>query len=248
MKTHGELIDNFGEASWALAMEYVAIRQGEEARELEVRLNSDPAAAVPEHTLKGCREAMRKAFAPSPVQRARTVLARVILVAVLCGVLTTVACAISPSFREFIMRIFSYVTEEFTAITFLNPEVENVGENQGDTDQVYYGIRFEWLPDGYECVDGGETPESKRVDFENLQSDYIRVRVSANDELSAYNYNSELGNTYQVEIGDFDGSITETEGYDLLFWIDTQKNKTILIFSNELSNKDLILMAEGLKY
>ena len=35
MKTHRELLDNYHEASWALAMEPVAIRQGEEAKALE---------------------------------------------------------------------------------------------------------------------------------------------------------------------------------------------------------------------
>ena len=38
MKTHQELVDSYLDASWALAMEQVAIRQGDLARELEESL------------------------------------------------------------------------------------------------------------------------------------------------------------------------------------------------------------------
>ena len=52
MKTHRELVDGYLDASWALAMERVAIRQGNLAGELAERLEQDPGAAVPRHTVK----------------------------------------------------------------------------------------------------------------------------------------------------------------------------------------------------
>ena len=55
MKTHRELVDGYLDASWALAMEKVAMRQGELAGELEKRLEQDPGAAVPRNTVKRCR-------------------------------------------------------------------------------------------------------------------------------------------------------------------------------------------------
>ena len=41
-ETHRELLDNYYEASWALAMEQVAVRQGERAKELQKQLEEDP--------------------------------------------------------------------------------------------------------------------------------------------------------------------------------------------------------------
>ena len=122
MKTHRELADGYLDASWALAMERVAIRQGDLAGELEDRLKQDPGAAVPRHTVKRCRAAIRRAFAP-PVKRAKAVLARVVIAAVLCGLLTSAACAISPDFKSFLTRIFYSVTEVFTAFTLQYPQM-----------------------------------------------------------------------------------------------------------------------------
>ena len=85
MKTHRELVDGYLDASWALAMEQVAVRQGELAGALEERLARDPGAAVPRRTVKRCRAAIRRAFAPPPARRVRTVLTRVLIAAVLCG-------------------------------------------------------------------------------------------------------------------------------------------------------------------
>ena len=129
MKTHQELVDSYLDASWALAMEKVAMRQGELAGELEKRLEKDPGAAVPRRTVKRCRAAIRKAFS-QPVRRVKAVLARVVIAAVLCGLLTTVACAISPDFKAFLTRIFYSVTEVFTAFTIQDPQMEDISALQ----------------------------------------------------------------------------------------------------------------------
>ena len=150
MKTHRELVDGYLDASWALAMERVAIRQGELAGALEEQLARDPDAAVPRRTVKRCRAAIRRAFAP-PARRVKTVLTRVLIAAALCGLLTTAACAVSPRFKAFLTHIFYSVAETFTAFTLQDPQIEDVGALQGEA-QEFNGLRFEWLPEGYEYV------------------------------------------------------------------------------------------------
>ena len=246
MKTHRELVDSYLDASWALAMEKVAMRQGELAGELEKRLEQDPGAAVPRRTVKRCRAAIRKAFS-QPVRQVKTVLARVVIAAVLCGFLTTVACAISPDFKAFLTRIFYSVTEAFTAFTIQNPQIEDVGALQGEAQEIC-GLRFEWLPDGYEYVDGEETERSQWVEFENDDQNYILIRVMNADNSSAYTYDSEMDSPISVVIGEFEGWLNKKEDGDTLFWVDNQRDKAILIFATDLSQEGLFQLGRALRY
>ena len=247
MKTHQELVDSYLDASWALAMEQVAVRQGELAGELEERLEQDPCAAVPRHTVKRCRAAIRKAFAPPAVRRIKVVLARVVIAAVLCGLLATVACAVSPQFREFLNRVFYSIAETFTSFSLKDPKIEDVGALQGEA-QEFNGLFLEWLPEGYEYVDGQETERLRRVEFENEDQDYIRIRVTDADESSAYTYDSETDSPTRVQIGEFEGKINKKEDGDTLFWVDNQRNKAIFIFSTHLSQENLLQLAQSLRY
>lgn len=248
MKTHRELVDGYLDASWALAMEKVAMRQGELAGELEKRLEQAPEAAVPKHTVKRCRTTIRKAFSPPPVRRVKAILSKVVIAAVLCGLLTTVACAISPDFKAFLTRIFYSVTETFTSFTLRDPKIEDVAGMQGDTDQMYNGIRFEWLPEGYEYVDGKETERLQRAEFENTQHEYIQIRVMDLSEASAYTYDSQNGVGEDVKVGDLKGRLTDENGCLTLFWIDEKQGKATIILATNLSQEGLLQLAESIRY
>ena len=246
MKTHRELVDSYLDASWALAMEKVAMRQGELAGELEKRLEQDPGAAVPRRTVKRCRAAIRKAFS-QPVRQVKTVLARVVIAAVLCGLLTTVACAISPDFKAFLTRIFYSVTEVFTAFTLQDPQMEDVGALQGEA-QEFDGLRFEWLPKEYEYVDGKETEKSRWVEFADDRQGYIQIRVMGLSEDAAYTYDSEESVSSPVLIGDFEGQLIVEKGNRALLWVDEQQDKTIFIMATDLSEEGLLKLARALRY
>ena len=246
MKTHRELVDGYLDASWALAMERVAIRQGDLAGELEERLEQDPGAAVPRRTVKRCRAAIRRAFVP-PVKRVKAVLARVVIAAALCGLLTTAACAISPDFKAFLTRIFYSVTEVFTAFTLQDPQTEDIGALQGHAYEIN-GLRFEWLPEGYEYITGEETERSQWVEFENKDSDRIRIRVMNVEDASAYTYNSEENRGNTVSIGDFEGQIIEEKESNELLWIDDQRGKIIFVMATDLSQEGLLQLAESIRY
>lgn len=246
MKTHRELVDSYLDASWALAMEKVAIRQGELAGEIEERLEQDPQAAVPGHTVKRCRAAIRKAFAP-PVRRVKAVLARVVIAAVLCGLLTTAACAVSPQFREFLNRVFYSIAETFTSFSLKDPQIEDVGALQGEAQEIN-GLFVEWIPEGYVYVDGQETERLRRAEFENEDQDYIRIRVANADESSAYTYDSESDNPIQVQIGEFEGWLNEDGNAKALFWVDDRKDKAIIILATNLSQDGILQLARTLRY
>lgn len=248
MKTHRELLDNYHEASWALAMERVAIRQGEEGKTLEEQLDSDPAAAVPASTVEHCKTAIRRAFRPSRTKRGGAILSKVLIAAILCGVMTSAACAISPDFRAFLARVFYSVAETFTAITLRDPKVEDVGAIQENTVYICHGLRFEWIPDGYEYEDGGETPKTQWAAFRNSQLAYIQVRVVDYNSSSTYNFDSESGAVKTVTIGEFSGQIVEKEGESSLYWVDSQQNKFIYIVATDLLQEELLQFAKGLIY
>ena len=222
------------------------MRQGELAGELEKRLEQDPGAAVPRRTVKRCRAAIRKAFS-QPVRQVKTVLARVVIAAVLCGLLTTVACAISPDFKAFLTRIFYSVTEVFTAFTLQDPQMEDVGALQGEA-QEFDGLRFEWLPKEYEYVDGKETEKSRWVEFADDRQGYIQIRVMGLSEDAAYTYDSEESVSSPVLIGDFEGQLIVEKGNRALLWVDEQQDKTIFIMATDLSEEGLLQLARALRY
>ena len=247
MKTHRELVDGYLDASWALAMEQVAVRQGELAGALEERLARDPGAAVPRRTVKRCRAAIRRAFAPPPARRVRTVLTRVLIAAVLCGLLTTAACAVSPQFKAFLTHIFYSVAETFTSLTLRDPQIEDVSKSHGQAMEVN-GLRFEWLPEGYEYVDGEETERSRWVEFENERQEYIQIRVMGLAEAAAYTYDSESGEGERVAIGDYEGRLIDEGPYTLLFWVDEQRGEATMILASALSQEGILQLAESLRY
>ena len=247
MKTHRELVDGYLDASWALAMERGAVRQGELAGALEERLARDPGAAVPRRTVKRCRAAIRRAFAPPPARRVRTVLTRVLIAAVLCGLLTTAACAVSPQFKAFLTHIFYSVAETFTSLTLRDPQIEDVSKSHGQAIEVN-GLRFEWLPEGYEYVDGEETERSQWVEFENDQQEYLQVRAMTVEDASAYTYDSEDSNGKPVEIGEHEGELIDEDGYLTLFWVDEQQGKVMIILATDLSEEGILQLAESLRY
>lgn len=245
MKTHQELVDSYLDASWALAMEKVAICQGELAGELKGRLEQDPGASVPGRTVKRCRAAIRKAFAP-PVRRVKAVLARVLIAAVLCGLLTTAACAVSPQFKEFLARIFYSVTETFTSFTLRDPQVEDVSKTHGQAIEIN-GFFLEWLPEGYEYVDGKEMERLRWVEFENDAQDYILIRAMSADDSSAYTYDSDANNPTQVQIGEFDGWLNEEDNNSMsLFWVDERQNKAVIILATNLPREEILQLAYSL--
>ena len=247
MKTHRELVDGYLDASWALAMEQVAVRQGELAGALEERLARDPGAAVPRRTVKRCRAAIRRAFAPPPARRVRTVLTRVLIAAVLCGLLTTAACAVSPQFKAFLTHIFYSVAETFTSLTLRDPQIEDVSKSHGQAIEVN-GLFLEWLPEGYEYVDGNETARVRRVDFQNDQGEYIQIRVMALTETAAYTYDSESGEGERVAIGDYEGRLIDEGPYTLLFWVDEQRGEATMILASALPQEELLQLGESLRY
>lgn len=248
MRTHRELLDNYHEASWALAMERVAIRQGEEAKALEERLNSDPAAAVPTSTAEHCKMAIRRAFRPNRAKRAGAILSKVLIAALLCALMTSAACALSPDFRAFLARVFYSVAETFTAITLRDPQVEDVGGIQENAVHIYHGLQFEWIPEGYEYTDGNETPKTQWAAFQNSQLAYIQVRVIDYNSSFAYNFDSESGTVTEVAVGAFMGQLVEKEGQQSLYWVDTQKNKSVFILATDLLQEELLQVARGLIY
>ena len=247
MKSHQELMDGYLDASWALAMEQVAIRKGNEAEALEETLAQDPNAAVPRHTVKRCRMLIRKAFAPPALKRVKGVLARAAIVAALCGIMTTAAYAVSPQFRAFLNRVFYSVTEAFTFFSLQDPEIEDVSKNHGQALEIN-GLRFEWLPEGYEYADGKETERLRRVEFENAQQDYIQVRVMELTGSSGYTYNSENSQGESVKVGTHDGELIDENYRRTLFWVDEQRNKVVIVLATDLSQAGLLNLAESLRY
>lgn len=248
MKEHRQLLDSYQEASWALAMERVAVRQGEEAKALEEQLWNDPKAAVPQEIIDHCKAIIRRKFAVTPIRRVKAVLTKVLVAAVVCALMTSVVCAFSPEFKQFLLRAFYSIAETFTSITFQDPQVENVVLETEQFEQTYHGLGFECLPEGYEYVDGAETQTSNWVDFKNEQSDIICFRVDNSEDRTTYNYDHGVDTAIPVVVGNYQGQLIENENGSALVWVDSDRMKSISVFATNMSQEKLLQLARGLRY
>lgn len=104
---------------------------------------------------------------------------------------------------------------------------------------------FGWLPEGHEYTDGEEIPRIQQADFENAQSDYIRILVITYDSSSAYNYNSEAGTSTGVSFGGFSGQLVKEGGQISLFWADNQQHKFVSIVATDLPQEEFLQLARG---
>lgn len=248
MKKHRQLLDSYQEASWALAMDQVSLRQGQEAKALEEQLWNDPKSAVPQEIIDHCKATIRRKFAVSPIRRVKSMLSKVLVAAVICALMTSVACAFSPDFKAFLLRAFYSIAETFTSITFQGPQTENIVDAQEPLDLELHGLEFKWLPEGYEYVAGEETPISQWVDFTNEQSDMICFRVDSSEDRTAYNYNHEADTIIPVTVGTYPGQIIQNENGSTLIWVDSERMKAISIFATNLSQDKLLQLARSLRY
>lgn len=165
MTNHERLTEQYEDALFALLMDSVAEEEGKQALELNERLKADPAAEVPESARRRCEATIRREFNRKRAKKLGKVtwkvVRRVSVAVILMVVLLTTAMAASEQFRLGVLNAVINTYDRYTELTFKgedevaprDPTPEEAEQNEDWT--YYYGVGFEWIPEGYEVGDDG---------------------------------------------------------------------------------------------
>ena len=271
MTDHERLREQYEDALFALLMEGVAESEGEEALRLNEELKKDPNAEVPKDVQKRCEKTIRSAFAQKQLRATGRTAARwlikVAVVAVLGGLMFTAAFALSEDVRVATLNALIQVMDDRTEITFegevfreTSADVTSEAENEMN---AQYNIAIDWLPSGYEFQQGQSNDTTDEVIFLSPVNGSIRITYTLYDSSTTYNVNTEGCTQKEVIIQGHPASLYITNqdvlqkrfvdipniwSYMTIYWIDDINNAIVEISATNLTEDEIIQLANGVHH
>ena len=174
MTRREELQEAYGDAMFALLMDYVAESEGKKALEENRALQEDPDAEVPQEVRRACLKEIRRAFrkksARSVGRITMKVINKVALVALLGTLLFSTAFAVSPEFRSGTLNILFNTFDDSVDIRISSQTVSERVELED--------LRPNWLPTDFELVEEDGAAGSFWTYYRNDQGDRLEVNLS----------------------------------------------------------------------
>lgn len=181
MTERERLLEEFDDAYFALLMEGVANKEGEQLIALNEMLQDNPEAEVPESVDKRCLETIDRHFAREQrrigLRKAGKVLR---LAAVILGIsvlLFTSAFALSEDFRVATLNLMLTVTERYTQFDIRNSDGnsrQTFPSSSASNSEYFQNAKIGWMPEGFECI---ESVPDVLAKFENEQSEYFSISI-----------------------------------------------------------------------
>ncbi len=196
MTERERLLEEFDDAYFALLMEGVANKEGEQLIALNEMLQDNPEAAVPESVDKRCLETIDRHFAREQrrigLRKAGKVLR---LAAVIMGIsvlLFTSAFALSEEFRVATLNLMVTIRSQYTQFDIQKNESDNKQVELANSHgyEYFQNADIRWLPDGFEYC-AGEYNQFTR--FENDSGSWFMIHVfDGNGSLNVDTENAEV--------------------------------------------------------
>ena len=278
MKNREQLWEDYEEARFALLMDALAEEEGEEALRLSEALNRDPEGALPPEVDRRCEAVIRGAFVQRRLHATgRTAvrwLTKVLVAAMLGAVMFAAAFALSEDVRVATLNTVIEVMDDRTQITFESTDGDTGGtaappaEGTAAEDglEYHYNIALEWVPEGYELVDGWTTENgiSDHVNYENKIGLALSVDIARYDPGLIYNFDTENRAQKAVEVQGHQATLYVTneeklrslyEGLDVevwseltVFWRDDETQSLWQINAVNLTEEEMLRLAEGVHW
>lgn len=160
MTEHERLLEEFDDAYFALLMEGVARKEGEQLEALNEMLQDNPEAAVPERVDKRCLETIDRHFAREQRRIGLRKTGKVLrLAAVIMGIsvlLFTSAFALSEEFRVATLNLMVTIRSQYTQFDIQKNESDNKQVELANSHgyEYFQNADIRWLPDGFEYCAG----------------------------------------------------------------------------------------------
>ena len=272
MKNREQLWEDYEEARFALLMDALAEAEGEEALRLSEALNRDPEGGFPPEVDRRCEAVIREAFVQRRLHATgRTAvrwLTKVLVAAMLGAVMFAAAFALSEDVRVATLNTVIKVMDDRTQITF-----ESAGGDAGGTAappaegtaaedglEYHYNIALEWVPEGFE-LEGGIEGGSDLVSYLSPVDGLLEVSVTPYSQSSVYNLNTEGCTKQEITVQGHPAELYVTgeemlqkrfsmTGFDIwsdmmIYWIDENNRVIVQIDATNLTEEEMIRLAEG---
>lgn len=237
MKNREQLREQYEDALFAMMMGELASREGEKALEENKRLQDDPAAAVPGQIDRKCMQTIRGHFRKNHIRKAgRTARKALGIAAMVFGIFSALfvgAFALSEDVRlgtmNLVVKTFSGNTDFYFA-PFTNDKIPQ--------------IKAGWVPEGFILNSEGSNEMSSWFVYGNDNGQYIRGRYTLIDG-QVVSFDTEDVNVKQLQIGTAEATLTNKEGKVQITWASIENNGFITVFSDGLSEEELIQVAQN---
>lgn len=264
--------EQYEDALFALLMDEMAQKDGEELLRLNEALKQDPNAAVPEAVQHRCEKVIGTAFSRRQFQttgrRTARWFGRLLLAAILGILLFSAAFALSEDVRVATLNIILEVMDDRTRITF--EEDPSGGAGQPDTTsglEYHYNIALEWIPGGFELDNGDfkENGTSDYVSYLSPQDGMIVVSVTPYSTGFTGSFSTEDCEKKEVTVQDHQATLYITNDDMLerryhqneltniwsdmiIYWIDQDAGVIVDISATNLTEEEMIRLAEGVHW
>lgn len=249
MPNRNQIQEQYEEAMFALLMDDVAEEEGRELLKQAEILNQDPNAAVPGELDQKCRKIIAKAGKKEERERARRwtvkMLRRVVMVAILAGMLFAVAYAAIPEVRVGVRNLILTVNEDSTDLS-VQPGTLDHDEKQ---DNPLYRYALPEIPNGYDrVISSKESKQFRAYWYETELGDSFRLSLEQGAESTNFGIDTEDAVVTNVVINGYEGICAEKNGTVQVAWIDTDRMVFISVFSTEFGKDVVIRLANAVKY
>lgn len=273
MKNREQLWEDYEEARFALLMDALAEAEGEEALRLSEALNRDPEGVLPPEVDRRCEAVIRGAFVQRRLHATgRTAvrwLTKVLVAAMLGAVMFAAAFALSEDVRVATLNAVIEVMDDRTQITF-----EGAGGDAGGTAappaegtaaedglEYHYNIALEWVPEGFE-LEGGSEADGGMVNYLSPVDGLLAVSVIPYSENSVLNLNTEGCTKREITVQGHpatlyvtgeemlqkayhENGLTNIRSEMMIYWIDENNRVIVQINATNLTEEEMIRLAEG---
>ncbi|MCI6151365.1 MAG: DUF4367 domain-containing protein [Flintibacter sp.] len=265
--------EQYEDALFALLMDEMAQEDGKELLRLNEQLKQDPGAAVPEAVQRRCERVIGTAFSRrqfrSTGRRTARWIGRLLLAAILGVLLFTAAFAVSEDVRVATLNVLIEVMNDHTKITFEDTYSEST-ETPTEINpglEYHYNIALEWIPEGFE-LESGDFEENGTCDYiiyRSPQDGMINVSVTPHSPGLVSNINTEGYTKQDITVNGHPANLY-TSNEDMLemryhqngfpniwsdmmiFWMDQDAGANVQINATNLTEEEMIRLAEGVHW
>lgn len=238
MTIREEKIERYEEALFILWADEVALQEGRDLERENAALRLDANFRAPEEVVRRGRELISRKLAArtarSVGRRAWKFVHTAALVCLFTMLAFSAAFAASPTFRANTLNLVIETFDEGTRFSFSHQQTIQV-------------LTIGWIPDGFEEVDRDSDKYTNWIDFESPTGGHISI-VKINNSITTHTSDTEDAITKIMEINEKPAIISTKKNDIQIFITDESQNCLIQISSTNVSEADIIMVAENLIY
>ena len=236
------LIEQYEDSLFAILMDEFAAQNGQLLIQENNRIKNDTEFEFPDGFTLRIEKALSDNFTKRKreenIKRAKSLLSKVAIIFVACGIVFTTLFSTVSAFREKVYK-FIAVEEKSNTDIFVN-EDDNVSINIPSN--AYLPT---WLPDGYVLKSYNNKDDEISAFFNNNSNVISYYEYKNKPVLGIDTENADI--VESVTVNDFDGILVIKGNVMSVTWSDNSRDKLIRIKTTDLDKETVLKIAESVK-